>query len=158
MKTEIIFTHNDWDYSKSKLTSDGDDESAMILFCREVKTANLRRYLVVDAMTPEIDDLPVRNPGYVKLAPEFMEKCFQKCETEGLHLIDCHTHPFTDQPTFSSIDDDQDAGVKGPYFDTYLSEIELLFIVCGRNPDRLDARMWDKQSHSLKQIDLVKII
>lgn len=158
MRREIIFKGIDWELTKEILAPGGDNESSIVLFVKEVKSSNLRRYLVVDAYTPNESDLPIRNAGYVKLGPEFMETCFQKCENEALHMIDAHSHPFSDQPSFSGIDDHEDSKVKGPYFDNYLPKTELLFIVCGKNPDRLDARMWDKETHSLTQIDLVKII
>jgi hypothetical protein len=158
MKNEIIFKEQDWENGKSVLISGREDESALVFFCKAIKTAKMNRYIVVDALSPDSKDLPIRNPGYVRLGPKFMEGCFQKCEREGLHMIDTHTHPFADWPTFSSIDNQKDAQIKGPYMNKYVPGVELLFIVCGKNPDKLDARMWDNQSHSLKQIDLVKII
>jgi len=158
MKREIVFKKDDWKFLSEYLSQDKINETAIFGFAKISRSDNLFRFLVRDFLTPTNNDYQKRTGGFVSLKPEFVDLCYNICEENNLHLIDIHTHPFSNDVHFSPIDDKEDSQVKGPHMEKEVPGIEQVFMVHGANPEDLDARMWDRNSHSLKPINLVKVL
>ena len=157
MRTEIVFRKKDWLTLTNYLSLDKINESGAIAFCKISTAKNFKRFLVNRIVLPEKKHYKKRSAGFIGFDPEFMEQCFKNCENSSFHLIDIHTHPFSNNVHFSSIDDREDGKIKGPYMDKYVPSVELLFMVHGSDLEDIDARIWDKNTHSLRSINLIKI-
>lgn len=158
MRREIVFRQKDWIRLAEHLEADTENESAAIGICKLTSTSRLHRYLVRTLILPGPQDYQERSLGFVSIRPQFMEKCFRLCEETQSHMLDIHNHPFSHDVRFSAVDDRADTNAKGPYMDRYVPGVELAFMVCGRNTEDLDARIWNREFHGLKPIDLVKVL
>lgn len=156
-KTEIIFREKHWKELINYFSKDKLNESGAIAFCSLVNLNTLRRFLVNDLLFPNKNSYRRRSPGFVGFSPNFMEYCFQRCEKDNLHLIDIHTHPFSNSVSFSPIDDIEDSQRKGPYMNAYVPGVELLFMVHGANLADIDSRIWSRETKTLEAVDLIKI-
>jgi len=158
VKREIVFKERDWFKMTNHLYEDEINETVVMAFCKLVQTDSLFRMLVKQLLFPRDSDYYKRTPTFAGLRPEFMERCFRIAETNSMHIIDIHDHPFSDDVSFSPADDFADGKQKGPYIVKYVPGVEMAFMVHGIDAEDLDARIWDRKSNSLKPLGLVKIL
>ena len=74
------------------------------------------------------------------------------------HLLDIHTHPWSEKVSFSSIDDMEANNTKIPYLKHYVEGIKISFIVLGKSSDIAQARVWDIQSDKLVSIQKIVVL
>lgn len=109
-------------------------------------------------MIPNDVDYHGRTSVRVAFTPEFTEAAFQQCENTGGHLLDIHTHPWSTDVEFSSIDDREARQTKVPYLTKYLPETMIGFVVFGQSSTIVRARFQDKAANSLLNIDRIIVI
>lgn len=131
-------------------------ESMAMGFYKTSNCSSILKLLVREVILPKPSDYFQQSRALVSLSPEFMESCFQHCEKHSYHLLDIHTHPWSQQVSFSGIDDREALKKKIPYHEKYLPNIALGFLLVGNTPTSVRARVWDKTSGQL--FDIPKII
>lgn len=152
MIRQIIFKQKNWDDLIKSLYQTRELESAVYGFYKESKSASSHKILVNDILTPKLSDYHTRNATRVAFTPEFTNKALQICQRGQYHLLDIHTHPWSSDVNFSSIDDHEAIYTKIPYLKKYVKGVKISFIVLGNNSVIAQARIWEPQSDNLQSI------
>lgn len=155
---QIIFRERDWQELESYLTKRNDVESGTYAVFKTSVSNSTIKLLVNHVIIPENRDYFKRSPASVAFTPDFTERAFQQCETTRGHLLDIHTHPWSTDVNFSSVDNREAEYTKVPYMRKYLPEIIIAFIVFGESPAIVRARFWDKTQNRLSEIDRIVVI
>lgn len=153
----IIKTSTYSDLSKHLFETKAAEAMAMAFF-RISHCSDKTKLLVKEILIPTKGDYLDRSAGHVSLQPEFMEQCFQYCEDHCCHLLDIHTHPWSETVTFSGIDDQEALDKKVPYMERYVADTKIAFMVFGLNPFIIKARIWDKETRELQPITRIVIL
>lgn len=133
-------------------------ESMAMAFFRISHCSDKTKLLVKEIRIPKEEDYLDRSAGHVSLRPEFMERCFQYCEDHGCHLLDIHTHPWSEKVSFSWIDDQEALEKKVPYIKRYVVDTQIAFMVFGLNSCIVKARIWDREKGELQPITRIIIL
>jgi hypothetical protein len=155
---QIVIKEKDWKALRASLYQRRDIESgAYALFALSTSNSGCK-LLVRRLLLPEDHDYLKRTPVCVAFKPSFTETALSLCEDTGLHLLDIHTHPWSEDVAFSSIDDREAKQTKIPYLHQYLPGTNVAFVVFGGNCERVQARMWDKDASDLDPLDRLVIV
>ena len=127
-------------------------ETMAMAFFRISHCCDKTKLLVKEIRIPTEEDYLDRSAGHVSLRSEFMEQCFQYCEQHCCHLLDIHTHPWSEKVTFSGIDDQEALHKKVPYMEKHVADTQIAFIVFGLNSSIAKARIWDNEKGELQPI------
>ena len=155
---QIIFRERDWQELESYLTKRNDVESGAYAVFKTSMSNSTKKLLVNHVIIPADKDYLKRSSASVAFTPDFTERAFQQCETTRGHLLDIHTHPWSGEVSFSSVDNHEAEHTKVPYMRKYLPEIMIAFIVFGKSPAIVRARFWDKTQNKLSEIDRIVVI
>lgn len=154
----LYFPYRLWHKLGAFLLADCSLETmAMALFSTSV-SASKRKLLVHRLILPTATDYATRSSAFVALSPAFIERCHAACESEQVHLLDIHTHPWSERVRFSSIDDREALDTKIPYMEQYLPKSESAFLVMGQETTIVEARLWDKNSQRLLPIPQIHLV
>lgn len=137
----IVFADGELARLRERLLADAPNEATAVLVASRVDGDD-PRLLVRETHIPSSCDVEV-GPMHARVAPAFFMPLLKSASRDGSSLVFVHTHPFTNQPQFSSIDD---AG-----------EVELRRVTQVRAPERphaalvlgaagFDARSWGTES------------
>lgn len=127
-------------------------------FFHTSQSLSVLKLLVRKVRVPREQDYLRRDAGFVSLEPDYMEQCLQHCEEHRCSLLDIHTHPWSELVSFSAIDDREAREVKIPYMEKYLPETSIAFMVLGRNPEVVQARIWDRKVRELLLIPRIVVL
>lgn len=155
---QIIFKYSDWETLTSSLYEDTSLESYAYGFYKRSTSRGTVKLLVIRVFIPKRSDYLARTSSLVSLKPEFTEKAFQICEKENLHLLDIHTHPWSESIQFSSIDDREALNTKIPYQIENVPGVQIAFMVIGKQSDIISARLWDGSDLELEPVDKITIV
>jgi len=158
MRTEITFLKRHWGELTTYFSLESENESGAVALAKLVRNDQVLRFLVRDIVIPKEEEYLEKTPVSISFTADFMERNFQRCEREKMHLVNIHNHPFSKVGSFSPIDDTEDKKTKGPYVEKWVPGTEQAFMVMGNNPEKLDARFWSLESRRLSPIDLVKVM
>lgn len=155
---QIVFRQRDWEELEQYLCGRNDVESGVYAVFKTSVSSSANKFLVTRVVIPKEHDYLKRTAVRVAFRPEFTERTFRVCEATRGHLLDIHTHPWSDEVDFSSIDDHEATRTKVPYMNKYLPETMISFIVFGKSPGIAKARFWDKKTNKLSPIDRIIVI
>ncbi len=158
MKNQIIFKQQDWDVLKKSLYETRELESALYGFYKESTTDSSHKILVNDILIPTRSDYHKRERSYVAFKSDFTIQALKYCMDNNCHLLDIHTHPWSSDVNFSSIDDNEAKRTKIPYLKQYVKNVKISFIVLGKNSQIAKARMWATKSDKLQSIHKIVIV
>ncbi len=158
MKNQIIFKQQDWDILNKSLYETNKLESGLYGFYKESTTASSHKILVNDILIPKISDYHKRHASYVAFKSDFTIQALQYCMKNNCHLLDLHTHPWSSDVNFSSIDDNEAIHTKIPYLKQHVKGVKISFIVLGKNSQIAKARMWETESDRLQSIYKIVIV
>ncbi len=150
----IIMRSHDFGALVEHLYADTAKEAMAIGYYRLSTTESSKRILVQGLSLPTVEDYAVRTPSLVSLGGEFLQNCFDRCEEDGLSIVDIHTHPWQEGARFSGIDDNEAREVKGPYLKQYLPEVNITYALFGSTPSDLRVRMWDSRDCEFVNVEL----
>ncbi len=159
MKREIVFLSKEWNQLQGFLWQDRINESGALALCKLSSSPTHKRLIVSKLLIPTPDDYERRGPGYVGFKPDFQERAFNECLETQSHLVDIHTHPFNSSLVrFSAFDDSQQREVIGPYVQEWFSSLEIGFLVFGVGEWNGAARIWNRNSERVEDVEAIKII
>ena len=154
----VIIKKNDFDVLNEHLYKNRNLESGAIAFFNKSEGDNKVKLLISKLRIPKEDDYLDRTPSAISLKPEFVELCHSLCESENLHLLDIHTHPWSSSVEFSPIDDREAIKTKIPYLEKYVPNTAIAFIVFGNDISIASARYWDLNSKEMIPISDITVI
>jgi len=155
---QVVIKSKDWKKLEEYFAQRNDIESgAYGIFKVSIADSSIK-FLLSKLIIPNDDDYYKRSPVAVAFKPEFTEKTFQIIDETAGHFLDIHNHPWSERVDFSSIDDSEAEKTKIPYFDKYLPETRIAFIVFGKTTTYVKARYWDKSTNQLIGIDRIVVL
>ena len=114
------------------------------------------RLLVRDIIFARQEDFLQQTSSYIELAPAYYLAATDRCHAKGLHLIECHSHPFADKRVaFSSIDINNERekfawyGEKWPW-------MRAATLVFGRAS--VDGHWYDHPSRTIRAVSRLRIV
>lgn len=156
--TTIIFKKADFNKLCEHLFSTRELEAMAVAFFSVSQSPRRTKLLVRGLSIPRDEDYSERSAYYVALGAEFMEQCFCRCEETETHVMDIHTHPWSDTPDFSSIDDSEALVTKVPYLNKWLPETRIAFALLGSDASRIAARLWNEAAGDFESVSKIYII
>ncbi|MEZ5357188.1 MAG: hypothetical protein R3F48_00065 [Candidatus Zixiibacteriota bacterium] len=155
---QIVFRKRDWENLTNYLLKNRSLETGAYALYRISQGIEFYKVLVEEVIIPEKLDFYRRSSHAVAFTPEFTEKTIQACEKRLCSLLDIHTHPWSKEVNFSTIDDTEALNTKIPYFHKFVNETGLAFIVFGENSRIVKARFWGGEKKELINIDRIRLI
>ncbi len=153
MKYIIRFTRPLFKVMVDSLKAAGRNESQVFVGFKPIQGANSIIFLANTLVLPDKKDLSHQSPVAVEPTREFQTIAYGLAQDQDLIVGDVHTHPFSSIPHFSSIDDHH--GKKNArYLATcFEHDSALLMIVFGRDLRSFEARVWNRKTSTLENID-----
>lgn len=106
---ELVLAAGDAEAMCIKLVSDETENCAVLYANETVRKDGLRRLLVRQVEFTTSTDYNRRGPLEAELKPEFVAKVTKRARREGQALVFVHSHPGTEPPMFSIVDDQGEA-------------------------------------------------
>lgn len=102
---ELVLTANDWSVLSGQLLR-GPTEACAVLLTRQVKRGDgLTRLLTCDMILPSSEDYTRQGHVEAELTPAFVARVTKRARRANCGLVFVHSHPGTQPPKFSRIDD-----------------------------------------------------
>lgn len=157
MRHTLVFRKRHFDQLTSHLYRDRSREAMALGYYRLASGDNAQRLLVQNVELPVGNDYHTKTPSRVSLSAPFLERGFKRCESEGVHLLDIHTHPWAEGVGFSSIDDSEARCVKGPYLKQHVPGVNITYLLFGSNPTDARVRIWNHELNDFQPVPLIII-
>ncbi|RKX28596.1 MAG: hypothetical protein DRP46_08405 [Candidatus Zixiibacteriota bacterium] len=154
----VIIKKSDFDVLNEHLYKNRNLESGAMAFFNKSEGNNKVKLLISKLKIPKENDFLARSSSAISFKPEFTESCHSLCESEYLHLLDIHTHPWSNSVEFSPIDDREAIKTKIPYLEQYVPNTAIAFIVFGNDINIASARYWDLESKEMTPISNIIVI
>ncbi len=148
----------DFEAKRRYFEAAGDDESqTFTLFTRAIGSDS-RIHIGRIHFVPDPKEL--RNQSSVSIEParEFQTTVYCVAHQTGMDIGDEHTHPFTEMPHFSGIDDHH-GRQNALYLSEHLPEpATMLMTVFGRGMKRFQAQVWNRKKKRFEPVQRFEII
>lgn len=160
MKTKNIIRFSSEDYKAitTHLSRAGEDESFIYGLFSTAKTKESTVYICSRLMVP--DEKQLKGQSRVSVEPDRQYQAI----TYGLayelrkSIVDIHTHPFTRNARFSSIDD-RHGTENAKYIAEKFPETSTMgMIVLGKGFDNFGARIWNRKGRCFEPVDRIEIL
>ena len=158
---EIKITAHQWQQLESALLSRTDVETKAFVFAQSVQLDSRTQFLVREVVEVPADAYESRSAAQVVIREEYVARMLQHSYRHGLSLVDVHTHPWSERPTFSSIDDRTDQkrysytaekmaahGFRDFRHASVVFGLEMSF----------DGRYWEPASCEIQRIERLRVI
>jgi len=157
MKTNIIFTQNDFDVLRDHLLrGQNADEEAAFLTAGTSQTSEGLKLLVREVIPIPDDAFIFKGPAGLTFSPEFISQVVKKCRYEKLSIILAHSHPFSgSHVSFSGIDDHGEAELF-PKIQQRVPDQHHGALVFGQSS--IAGRIWMRGQPSSTPLDSVGVI
>ena len=159
MRREIVITKKKLDELRAHLLGKSglrDDEQLAYILCGVSEGEDYLQLLVRELIPVPPDGFEHQSSVHLTVKKEFTRKVYQRCSRTGLSLIEAHSHPFaSDHVSFSYIDTANEEK-RFPYVEERIPNIHNASMVFGQNS--IDAHVWDKKTHSVLPIDLIRVV
>jgi molybdopterin/thiamine biosynthesis adenylyltransferase len=134
------------------------DEQLAYILASSNRTTHGIRLLAREMLCAGKDDFAHQSAGGLEPRPDFVLRALNRCRSEGWHLIEVHSHPFSTGPgtTFSGIDWNNDRR-KMPAIATLMQE-DFIHATMVVGQDSLDAHVYDRATKQILPIRQVVIV
>ncbi len=158
MSKTFRFTATGFNTMTSPLKMAGTDESFLYIMCSKAQGYDDEIYLCKQMIIP--DDKQLEGQTSVSVTPEkqYQAIAYGLAYDQQLTLFDIHTHPFSDNARFSSIDDHH--GKKNAKYIAkhFPNESTMGMIVLGKGFDNFEARIWDREKDRFEPIKRIEVL
>ena len=145
MVNTIRFRTEDFNKLTECLAKSGKDESFVYGLFSKAQISNGTIYICKQLLLPDENDL--KNQSRVSIEPDkkYQSVAYGLAYDQNLTIIDTHTHPFSSNARFSSIDNGY--GKKNAKYvaDNLPESTTMGMIVLGRGFDNFEAQIWNKK-------------
>ncbi len=152
------FSSNDYQTLKEHLAASGDDENFAYALCSKAEGSECDIYISSRLILPDADDLKKQSHVSVEPSQECQAIAYGLAHDLGLFVVDVHTHPFSKNAHFSSIDDHH--GIQNA---KYISEnfpegSTMGMLVLGQGFDNFEARIWNNERDCFEPANRLEIL
>jgi len=140
---------------RESLLSDAPAEAAGFLLAGWFRTDSGLHFVVREVMIPQSKDYDVQGELRLQVSPIFFNRVISRAEREGLTVILCHTHPFSDGAWFSPADDYGEAISAKTLYDCLDARPCASLVL---DPVSIAARVWRSPDRPPEPIDEVRVV
>lgn len=160
MKTQNIirFSSEDYKVITNHLASAGKDESLMYGLFSTAKTKKCTIYICSRLIVPDKTHLEEQSGVSIAPSRQYQAITYSLAYDLKKSIIDIHTHPFSRNARFSSIDDYYGQENARYIAKEFPDTSTMGMIVLGRGFDNFEARIWDRESKSFEPADRIEIL
>ena len=157
-KINVRFTRPVFDSLKKNFLKDRKNEQFAFGLFRQAKTADGTSLLVQDIFFPDDNDLSMQRRAGVAPTHDFQSLVYMIAQQRKLGILDIHTHPFSDVPRFSCIDESE--ATKNAEFicDKFPEPMTHAMIVFDSALCAHDAVIYDRSLNGYRKIDTIEIL
>jgi len=154
----VRFTRSDFDVLKKHFQVSGHNESQAFTLFSHALGRDCDILIGTKLIVPDPDELKNQSSISIEPSKKFQAIAYGSAYDTGLSVGDEHTHPFTEEPQFSAIDDYH--GTKNAiYLSEHLPEpATMLMIVFGRDLRSFQARVWNRSKSCFEPITRLEIL
>ena len=152
------FSSNDFRALKEHLHASGDNESLAYALCSKAQGPECDIYICNRLIAPDTDDLRNQSGSSIEPSRECQAIAYGLAYDLGLFVVDVHTHPFSKNARFSSIDDHH--GTQNAKYITknFPEGSTMGMLVLGQGFDNFEARMWDSKKNCFEPANRLEIL
>ena len=156
-RVEVVLAEHDHRALTSHLLRQSDPrEQHAFLFARLCESPRGRRLIVKEMALAGPKDYIHQTPTYIELAPTYYLAATDKCEAQGLHIIECHSHPFAKEGvTFSSLDIENERE-KFAWYTQKWPQMHASTLVFGHNS--VDGHWFDTDESAIRPLAGVRVV
>ena len=157
-KINVRFTRSVFDTLQKTFLEDQKNEQFAFGLFRQAKTADGTSLLVQDIFFPDDNDLSMQRRAGVAPTHDFQSLVYMIAQQRKLGILDIHTHPFSDVPRFSCIDESE--ATKNAKFicDKFPTPMTHAMIVFDSALTAHDAVIYDRSLNGYRKIDTIEIL
>ncbi len=156
MSGEVRIPHALWTRLRATLLADTSVETKCFLLCRTLESESRVVFLAREVVPVPDDAYAHRTHSLVETRPEFVHQLLVRCAREGYSLLEAHTHPWSANPRFSSIDDRSDL-LKFQTTQSMSPPFRHGSLVFGYDMS-FEGRFWDYQRERIAPITRLRIL
>lgn len=159
MKKHIIrFATEDFRRLINHLAKAGEDESFVFTLLSKAQSPDCTIYICKQLLLP--DDNELTNQSCVSIEPDqtYQAIAYGLAYDQGLSIIDIHTHPFSSNAHFSSIDDSY--GIENAKYiaKNFPESTTMGMIVFGKGYDNFEARIWNREIGEFEPVTRIEVL
>src|SRR5439155_4150985 len=140
---------------RDELLSHGPAEAAGFLLAGWFRTDSGMHFVACELMLPQSKDYDIQGELQLQVSPIFFNRVISRAEREGLAVIMCHTHPFSNGAWFSPADDYGEA-ISAKTLHDCLDGRPCASIVL--DPMRIAARIWTVPGSPPEPVDEIRVV
>jgi molybdopterin/thiamine biosynthesis adenylyltransferase len=160
MKKKNIIRYSQFDFEalKKHFKEAGENETQVFTLFSNAVTQSCNIYVANMHLIPEQKELRNQSPISIEPKREFQAIAYSLAYETGKSICDEHTHPFTQKPHFSSIDNNH--GKKNAaYLSKYLPDTAtMLMVVFGDGLKHFQAQVWNRKKSCFEPIDRLEVL
>lgn len=156
MNKNLRITSQSFEIARQDLTKDGREQFEFWL-CEKMNTPKNCLNIVREILIPDEEDMKAHRAAFVEPNHKFQFTAYEIAARKGYTLIDCHTHPFQQTPSFSSIDI-QAAHENAEFIAKHIPHIDFGLIVFGKEIKAYSGMIYDKAKKEFIPIDSIEIL
>ncbi|MCK5472405.1 MAG: hypothetical protein KAI59_00110, partial [Planctomycetes bacterium] len=159
MKRQIIrFSTANFNVMTKTLKESGKDESFVYGLFSKAQSPDCEIYICRQLMLPDKNEL--KNQSCVSIEPDkkYQITSYGLAYDQGLSIIDTHTHPFSTNARFSSIDDSY--GIENAKYiaKKFPEDCTMGMIVLGNGFDNFEAHIWNRKKKNFEPVNRIEIL
>jgi molybdopterin/thiamine biosynthesis adenylyltransferase len=127
-------------------------------FGRHVTTCDGTIFLVHELILPDSTDLATQSTCGVSPSSPFLQKVYEHAYRTRQSIVEFHTHPGTERPHFSGIDEHHGYRNAGYIAEKFTAPVTLVLIVGNNLFDSFDGVVYDRQRELFRQLDRLEFL
>jgi molybdopterin/thiamine biosynthesis adenylyltransferase len=157
-KNVIRFCQGDFGVIAEHFQAAGKKESQVFALCSRATSRRCNIYICNRLIIPDANELRNQTSASVEPSKRLQAIVYGLAYETGSSIGDLHSHPFTDSPHFSSIDDHH--GRKNArYLAEYLPDgATMIMVVFGKDLKEFECRVWDRERSCFEPAERLEIL
>lgn len=157
-KNILRFCQGDFAVIKKHFQAAGNKESQVFALFSQAVSRRCNIYICNKLIIPDANELRNQTSASVEPSKRLQAIAYGLAYETGSSVGDLHTHPFTKNPHFSSVDDHH--GQKNAkYLAQYLpDEASMIMVVFGKDLKDFECRVWDRERSFFEPVDRLEIL
>lgn len=159
MKKQVIrFSTANFNIMTKVFEKSGKDESFVYGLFSRAENSDCEIYICKQLILPDKDELENQSCVSIEPSKKYQITSYGLAHDQGLSIIDIHTHPFSGNARFSSIDDSY--GIENAEYiaKKFPEECTMGMIVLGSGFDNFEARIWDREKKHFEPVERIEIL
>jgi molybdopterin/thiamine biosynthesis adenylyltransferase len=154
----IRFSSEDYKAITTHLSRAGEDESFIYGLFSMAKSKENTIYICSRLIIPDKKELQGQSRISIEPGRQYQAVTYGLAYELGKSIIDIHTHPFTINARFSSIDDHHGT-INAKYIaDKFPDTSTMGMVVLGKGFDNFEARIWNKSNKRFEPASRIEIL